>query len=720
MVAALKRFLAGPLPVFAVFLLLIASLAIMAEATQTSAHFHDWQWWTASFNVLLGLLLLGLIGTSLSRLVRRLRRRETGSRLSLRITIMFASFTLIPPAMVFGFSVWLVSSGIDSWFDVGVDDTLHKAMDLSRSAVDMQMRQRHAQLKDLMPTPAADAEAAIFRVHDLVTRTGALEAVLLDAGNTILALHGEGAGIAPDLPDESLLQLLRESGIYMAQEAHPEHGSIIRILLQVPSIDHDQPLVLQALYPLSEHMLRLTGSVEKASDTYQRLLNLREPLKFNLMLVMSLALLLGLLFAIWAALYSAQRILSPVPELARGIEAVAKGEYSQHLPTGRRDELGQLVDAYNDMIRRLANARFVAETRRLTIQQQHAYLHTILEHLSSGVISISGEGKLMTANHAASTILGTDLERHYRKPVADLHREHPELQPLWDLMEQQRQGALGLDRQLRLDGERKVLHCHGAQLPSNVGHVVVFEDITHLQQAQRQAAWGEVARRMAHEIKNPLTPIRLSTERLQHRLQEQLNDEDAELLRHATRTIVRQVESMKTMINEFSDYSNTRFTPERVDLNALAAEVLELYRGHRPEVAIHRQLSAVPAMVLADPNRLRQLLHNLLKNALEAQAEQADGSITLTTEVGPDAVTLTVRDAGPGFAPEILARACEPYITTKPEGNGLGLAVAHRIAEDHRGKIRVYNDPEGGGCVAVRFAAGARPAQEIPAPQVPA
>ncbi len=709
MVAALKRFLAGPLPVFAVFLLLIASLAVMAAATQNSTHFHDWQWWTAGFNILLGLLLLGLIGISLSRLVRRLRRRETGSRLSLRITVMFASFTLIPPAMVFGFSVWLISSGIDSWFDVGVDDTLHNAMDLSRSAIDMQMRQRHAQLKDLLLSPpdTDDPEAAIFRVHDLVTRTGALEAVLLDAGNTILALHGEGPSIVPDLPDEAQLQLLQESGIYMAQETHPEHGSIIRILLRVPSLGHDRTLTLQALYPLSEHMLRLTGSVEEASGTYQRLLDLREPLKFNLMLVMSLALLLGLLFAIWAALYSAQRILSPVPELARGIEAVTQGEYSQRLPSGRSDELGQLVDAYNDMIRRLANARFVAETRRLTIQQQHAYLHTILEHLSSGVISISSEGKLMTANHAAGTILDVDLEQHYRQPIAELQRKHPELQPLWDLMEQQFRGAIGLDRQLRLDGESKVLHCHGAQLPGNVGHVVVFEDITHLQQAQRQAAWGEVARRMAHEIKNPLTPIRLSTERLQRRLQEQLNDEDAELLRHATRTIVRQVESMKTMINEFSDYSNTRFTPERIDLNSLAEEVLDMYQDYRPEVAIHRRLSAEPAALLADPNRLRQLLHNLLKNALEAQAEQARGSITLATTVSPDAVTLAVQDAGPGFAPEILARACEPYITTKPDGNGLGLAVVQRIAEDHRGKIRVYNDPEGGGCVEVRFAARA-------------
>lgn len=767
MAPALRWFLAGPWPVIGMFLLLAGSLAIMAEATQSSGHFHRWQWWVASFNGVLALALLALIGLSLSRLIQRLRHREAGSRLSLRMTAMFASFTLIPTAMVFIFSVWLISSGIDSWFDVGVDDTLNKALELSRTSVDMQMRERRSQVERLLQEPidVSDPEAMVVRMHDLMVQTGALEATLLDSSNKIIASQGEMPDILPDLPGEAQLQLLQESeesGFYMAQEEHPEHGTIVRILMQVPALSRELPLTdqelplalnqelplamnqelplllnqelpltlnreiplttrelsltLQILYPVSEYMLGLTDSVEKASVTYQSLLEQRTPLKYNLTFVMALAVLLGLLFAMWAALFSAQRILSPISELARGIEAVAVGEYSQRLPTGRGDELGQLVHSYNDMIERLANARYVAETRRLTIEQQHTYLHTVLEHLSSGVISVDDRNEVITANPAASSILDLDIERYIRQPISLLREEHPQLEPLWNLMDHQQYSVADLRRQLQINNELKVLHCHGAQLPKGAGYVVVFEDITDLQQAQRQAAWGEVARRLAHEIKNPLTPIRLSAERMQHRIQSNLAEEDSEILQRATQTIVRQVESMKTMIDEFSEYSADRFTPELLDLNTLSTEVLDLYMEDRSKISIRTELSETPAWIQGDPDRIRQLLHNLIKNALEAQEEQAEGAITLSTEMQEATVVLKVQDTGPGFAPEIIARAFEPYVTTKPTGNGLGLAVVYRITEDHQGRIRVYNDPTGGGCVEVEFNASPQPPQEVQSP----
>lgn len=767
MVPALRWFLAGPWPVIGMFLLLAGSLAIMAEATQSSGHFHRWQWWVASFNGVLALALLALIGLSLSRLIRRLRHREAGSRLSLRMTAMFASFTLIPTAMVFIFSVWLISSGIDSWFDVGVDDTLNKALELSRTSVDMQMRERRSQVERLLQEPidVSDPEAMVVRMHDLMVQTGAVEATLLDSSNKIIASQGEMPDILPDLPGEAQLQLLQESeesGFYMAQEEHPEHGTIVRILMQVPALSRELPLTdqelplaldqelpltlnqelplllgqelpltlnreiplttrelsltLQILYPVSEYMLGLTDSVEKASVTYQSLLEQRTPLKYNLTFVMALAVLLGLLFAMWAALFSAQRILSPISELARGIEAVAVGEYSQRLPTGRGDELGQLVHSYNDMIERLANARYVAETRRLTIEQQHTYLHTVLEHLSSGVISVDDRNEVITANPAASSILDLDIERYIRQPISVLRKEHPQLEPLWNLMDHQQYSVADLRRQLQINNELKVLHCHGAQLPKGAGYVVVFEDITDLQQAQRQAAWGEVARRLAHEIKNPLTPIRLSAERMQHRIQSNLAEEDSEILQRATQTIVRQVESMKSMIDEFSEYSADRFTPELLDLNALSTEVLDLYMEDRSKISIRTELSETPAWIQGDPDRIRQLLHNLIKNALEAQEEQAEGTIILSTEMQGATVVLKVQDTGPGFAPEIIARAFEPYVTTKPTGNGLGLAVVYRITEDHQGRIRVYNDPTGGGCVEVEFNASPQPPQEVQSP----
>ena len=707
MAAALKRFLAGPLPVLGVFLLLSGSLGIMAAATQSSEHFYRWQWWAIGLNSALGAILLVLIGSAAGRLARQLRRRETGSRLSLRMAVMFAGFTLVPTSMVFGFSIWLLSTGVDSWFDVGVDDALDKAGKLSRSSIDAQLRQRRDQIERLLQAAGdvRDSADAVALTHDLVQRTGALEATLFDAGNQILAAQSEAVDIAIDRPDEARLQLLREHGAYLTREQHPEHGAVSYVLLELPSLSRELPLVLQARYPTSEHMAGLADSIERAADTYRRLLELRLPLKYNLTLVLSLALLLGLLFAVWAALYSAQRILAPIPELARGFEAVASGEYGRRLPADRRDELGHLAHAFNRMTERLANSRYIAETRRLTIKQQSSYLNTLLEHLSSGVISIDADGVLMTANRAAGAILGLNLQARLGQPLPALRRLHPNLEPLWRLLDAQHRSAPELERQLQLDGERKTLLCHGARLPQQVGCVVVFEDITDLQQAQRQAAWGEIARRLAHEIKNPLTPIRLSAERLQRKLEPELAGDAAELLRRAAHTIVQQVESMRLMLNDFSQYAAAEFQPEPIELDAVARAVLDLYLETSAGISIRPRLGAAGVRIDADPGRLRQLLHNLLKNALEAQAERIAGFVELRTERRGERVALTVRDAGPGFAADVIGRVFEPYVTTKPGGNGLGLAVVHKIVQDHGGGIRVYNDPDAGGCVEILFPA---------------
>ena len=703
MAASLRRFLAGPLPVLGVFLLLCGSLGAMAEATQSSGHFHRWRWWTIGLNGALGGVLLALIGLAVARLARQLRRRETGSRLSLRMAVMFAGFTLVPTSMVFGFSIWLLSTGVDSWFDVGVDDALDKAGKLSRSSVDAQLRQRRDQIERLLESSGdiRDSADAVALTHELVLRTGALEATLFDAGNQILAAQGEAVDIALDRPDETRLQLLREHGAYLTQEEHPEHGTVSYVLLELPSPGRELPLALQARYPTSEHMAGLADSIAQAAGTYRRLLELRMPLKYNLTLVLALALLLGLLFAVWAALYSAQRILAPIPELARGFEAVASGEYGRRLPADRRDELGHLAHAFNRMTERLAHSRYIAETRRLTIEQQRSYLNTLLEHLSSGVISIDADAVLMTANRAAGVILGLNLQARYGQPLPALRRLHPELEPLWQLVDAQRRSERELERQLQLDGGRKTLLCHGARLPREVGCVVVFEDITDLQQAQRQAAWGEIARRLAHEIKNPLTPIRLSAERLRRKLEPELAGDAAELLRRAARTIVQQVESMRLMLNEFGQYAATELRPEPLELDAVVREVLELYLETGAGISIRPRLNAPGARVRADPGRLRQLLHNLLKNALEAQAEQIAGFVELRSERRGGQAALTVRDGGPGFAADVLGRAFEPYVTTKPGGSGLGLAVVHKIVQDHGGHIRVYNDPEAGGGVEI-------------------
>ena len=747
MVSPLKGIPQTLLPIIGMFLLLTASLAIMAEATQSSGHFHRWQWWVAGMNGVLGLALLIMFGNGLRQLIRKRQRQESGSRLSLRMTALVSGFTLLPISMVFGFSVWLIYNGIDSWFDVGVDNALNKAMELSRSSVDLQMRQLRGQVERMMREPlnADDSEETAVRIHELATNSGAIEAILLDSNNTILASQGAGVGILanlpvesradgpdgeelgqvdvdlelvevpnimPDLPSEAQLQLLQESGTYMMQDDHAEHGTVIRILLQVPAEDRDLPLVLQTLYPISEHLLSLTGSVEEAADIYQRLLELRMPLKYNLTFVLSLALLLGLLFMFWAALYTAQIILAPIPELARGIDAVAEGNYTERLPVGPDDELAQLSHSFNDMIGRLAQARYIAETRRSTIEDQRAYLRTVLDHQSSGVISIDGSGRLKTANRAAEAILGADLEPYQGQPIGNLRAAHPKFEPLWNLITRQLHERTELEQQLQLRYGQQFLHCQGAPLPKNAGCVVVFADTTDFLQAQRLATWGEVARRLAHEIKNPLTPIRLSAERVQRRLQPELDDNDADMLQRATQTIVRQVDSIKTMIDDFSAYASSRSVLEPTLFNDLVEEVWNLYLGHSDTCSINVELHDSVIWIEADPVRIRQLLHNLIKNALEAQSGQAQGSVQLRTTLEGEMAVLRVKDTGPGFGDEIIGRVFEPYITTKPHGNGLGLAVVQRIVEDHHGNVRVYNNPQGGGCVEVQIPLSAGPADD--------
>ncbi len=753
--ASLKRSGQSLLPIIGMFLLLTASLAIMAEATQSSGHFHRWQWWVAGINGALGLILLFMFGNGLRQLIRKRKHKESGSRLSLRMTALVSGFTLLPISMVFGFSVWLIYSGIDSWFDVGVDNALNKAMELSRSSVDLQMRQLRVQVERMMREPlnADDYEETAVRINDLVTNSGALEAILLDSDNTILASQGAEASILPDLPDESdradgedlgqvdvdvelvdvelvevpdilpdlpseaQLQLLQESGVYMRQDEHSEHGAVIRILLQVPAEDRDLPLVLQTLFPISEHLLSLAGSVEAAAAIYQRLLELRVPLKYNLTFVLSLALLLGLLFVFWAALYTAQIILAPIPELARGIDAVAEGNYTDRLPVGPDDELAQLSHSFNDMISRLAQARYIAETQRSTIEDQRAYLHTVLNHQSSGVISVDHTGRLKTANRAAETILDLNLDSYQGQSIDALREAHPKFEPLWNLITRQLHEQTELEQQLQLRYGQQFLHCQGALLPKDAGCVVVFADSTDLLQAQRLATWGEVARRLAHEIKNPLTPIRLSAERVQRRLQPELDDEDADMLQRATQTIVRQVDSIKAMIDDFSAYASSRSVLELTQLNDLVAEVRELYLGHSEACSMEVALHESGVWVKADPVRIRQLLHNLIKNALEAQSAQEQGSVVVRTTVENDMAVLHVEDSGPGFSDEIIGRVFEPYITTKPHGNGLGLAVVERIVEDHHGNIRVYNNPQGGGCVEVQIPLSADPADPPSAAQ---
>jgi nitrogen fixation/metabolism regulation signal transduction histidine kinase len=558
---------------------------------------------------------------------------------------------------------------------------------------------------------ADTSESALsLTVAKLRQQSGALELSLSDPAGQIIAYSNAVADeLAPAKPDDYIMQRLREGNSYVGL-AREKDELMIRVAVSDPL---GRPYIIQGLYPASERVSALSEKLEVAYNRYQELAFLRQSLKRNFSVTLFLVLMFATLSAIWAAFLSARRMVAPIANIAAGTKAVSEGDYDRRLPVPRRaDELAFLVASFNTMTRRIRQARDQAAESQREVEGQRAYLETVLARLSSGVLTFNAQRKMRTANPAAEKILGINLNRMIDLPVQALALESPIL----------RQFAEGLEAPLReadkewrgeltlYGGEgRKVLTCRTtpfAQPNGRKGHIVLFDDVTALIRAQRDAAWGEVARRLAHEIKNPLTPIQLSAERLRHKYLNVMPKQDAEVLDRATHTIVQQVEAMKSMVNDFSEYAR----PPQMELkpikpDALIGEIVDLYHATQGiELAI--DLSAAKARIEADPLRIRQIVHNLLKNAVEALEGAKQGKVILASSVqnrdDHPFYELRVQDNGPGFAEAMIQQLFEPYITTKKKGTGLGLAIVKKIVEEHGGIIWAENCQQG-ACMVVQL-----------------
>jgi nitrogen fixation/metabolism regulation signal transduction histidine kinase len=620
--------------------------------------------------------------------------------------------------VVYYFSLQFLQRGIDSWFDVRIEQGLDDALELSRAALDVRLRDV-LQLTVRMADEIAEAPPATLSLtlYDLRVRSGAAELTLLGKdGRIVASSSAELSKIIPDQPPGEVLLLLQNRQHYIGLDPVGEGGLFARALVPVLSARADgEVYTLQALYEVSDRFSSLADSVQEAFTHYRELAYLRTPLKFSYSLTLSIVLLLSLLAAIWAAFHFARRLVAPVRDLAEATHAVAEGDYSKRLPVASEDELGFLVRSFNDMTRRLAKSRDEASRSQRQIEGQRAYLEAVLANLSSGVISLGRDSVVRAVNRAATQCLGVELKDYLGRDLADIAQEHPGLAPFVDAINQHRNsGSHAWQEEIALFGDhgRLVLMCRGAALRTSGrrggGIVVVFDDVTAIIQAQRDAAWGEVARRLAHEIKNPLTPIQLSAERLRRRYLEKMAPEDAEILDRATRTIVNQVEAMKKMVNAFSDYARApQLSLEPLDLHQVVQEVLDLYRGSDLNVRLVERLEADDSCIDGDAGRMRQLLHNLLKNALEAirDTEGAEIHVATRNEVraGLRQFVLSIADNGPGFAPGIMDNLFEPYVSTKPKGSGLGLAIVKKIVEEHAGTISAENPETGGAQIVIRL-----------------
>jgi nitrogen fixation/metabolism regulation signal transduction histidine kinase len=708
----------GVVPMAALSALLVVSMYLMGQATRNSEDFGRLYILLLAINVLGLATLVTLIVANLVRLVRQYRNRVVGARLTTRLLIVFTVLSLVPVCVLYYFSLDFIRRGIDSWFDVRFERAFDDALELSRISLDERKRDYLRRTNQLGQTlslfPSGRAE---IQLNDMRSQSDAYELTLIGPGGRVIAFSSANPlTLRPNLPTEVITRQVEQGIPYVGLDSIGENDLYIRVLLELPAAGPtEQARFLQALYPMSGRINELAASVREAASGYKELAYLRGPLKFSFEVTLSLVLLLSLLFALWAAFYSARRLVAPVRALAIGTRAVAAGDYGRQLPQHSSDELGFLVRSFNDMTRKLSQARDEARRSQEQAEGERAYLSAVLSRLSTGVITLDAQGFIRTANAAAAQILNVDLASHLSRPLAEIGERYEHLGLFVETVASQlAEGTGEWRREIVIYGPsgRQVLICGGAPLFSADGHwggkVVVFDDVTALVQAQRDAAWGEVARRLAHEIKNPLTPIRLSAEWLRRKYLKDMRPEDAEILDRSTHTIVQQVEVMEEMVKAFSEYARTpQLRLQSLDLNGLINEVLDLYRGDITGVRFVTEFDPALPRIKIDAGRIRQVFHNLIKNSIEAAPPGQDCIITVrTARAGEDAnrfVELSVRDNGPGLPQEMLGRFFEPHFSTKRRGSGLGLAIVKKIVEEHGGSVSAENARDGGAVVIVRF-----------------
>jgi nitrogen fixation/metabolism regulation signal transduction histidine kinase len=694
----------------------VAALAMLAVTSEGSQRFGELQPWILLINIVGVVVLLALIVVGLTDFIGDWRRHVPGSRLRGRTMLMFGGLAIAPLLLVFTFSVLFLTRGIDSWFHAEVREGLSDALGLSRAALDLRMREvleRTERIADELSLLSGGRLYAALDGH--LRLAGADELIVTSAGGQPEAYSTAGMqhGL-PGVPREELLLQVRQGRPFVSLEPAPGGGYLIRAATAIGAAQSLRgSRMLIATYPVPQRLGDLAATVQEAYQQYGRLSFLREPLKLSFVLTLSLVLLVALLAALYGALFFSQRLVRPVQDLIAGTRAVAKGDFDTRLSRPSHDEIGYLVTSFNDMTKKLARAREEAERSTAAVEGERAALAVILARLTSGVISLEPDLRVRVANRAAGNILGVDFDQTVGQSLPDLAARHPLLGQLHAAMQRHIDaGEREWREQVTLKGEagRRELVCACTTLPGDAGvtggQVLVFDEVTQLLQAQRQAAWGEVARRLAHEIRNPLTPIQLSAERMRRKLFRGLDPADAELLDRSTQTIVQQVEAMKQMVAAFSEYAKA---PEmqltEFDINAMIRQVSDLYHAQDPRVAFGLSLDPRAATLEADSGRIRQLLNNLLTNSVEVLDGRPNPVIMIETKRVGEQIMLSVIDNGPGFQGGLIERAFDPYVTSKPKGTGLGLAIVRRIVEEHGGQVELENAPQGGARICITLPA---------------
>ncbi|KGU60761.1 sensor histidine kinase EsaS [Burkholderia pseudomallei] len=742
-------------------------LVLLAAASANTEFFDRYYSWLYSANIIVALVfmlvVLGLVGM----IVARLRKGKFGTRLLAKLAVFFTLVGVVPGGIIYIVSYQFVSRSIESWFDVNVETALTAGLNLGRGMLDTSLAdlQTKARLmSEQLSSTDANTNGTTLTLLRLRDQFGVQDATIVEPGrgtgaspdvHIIAQASGNFAALIPDdMPTPLMLSQAREHGVFAAIEgevdgdprARGSKGALrLRVVQRIPdsstSLLQPAERFLQLTQPVSPTLARNADAVQRAYREYQEKSLGRSGLRKMYIGTLTLALFLATFIAMMIALALGNQLARPLFLLAQGTKEVAEGDYTPKREIKTRDELGFLTQSFNAMTRQLSEARLAVEKNRVALEHSKTYLESILANLTAGVFVLDRQFRLTTANRGAerifrqpfNSLIGTTLDQigvvaefgaMVRKAFAD--REAAGRGGGEDRGHWQQQFAVEVPGEtepltLLVRGTRLVSTAAAPGQPDDPqtsGYVVVFDDISDVISAQRSVAWGEVARRLAHEIKNPLTPIQLSAERLQMKLSDKLSQPDADVLKRGATTIVNQVAAMKRMVDDFRDYART---PPAVlvnlQLNDLVSEVLTLYGVGEGKSTIVVEQTPLP-VIRGDATQLRQVIHNLLQNAQDSVADVEHPRVLLetkTVEYGdPDAngktrvaVRLTVSDNGPGFPARILTRAFEPYVTTKAKGTGLGLATVKKIVDEHGARIdlrnRMHGDVVEGAQVSILF-----------------
>jgi len=686
-------------------------LFLLATASANTSLFAGNYTLLVVLNLTLVVVLMALVAYQLWRLRRNLKAGVFGSRLAARLVLLFALVAVLPGALLYGVSIQFLGKSIESWFDVRVDRALEGGLNLGRNALEYLLKETSNKATQLALTIEENERGGLASsLNRASEQAGIYEAALFSSTGGVLAVGGiSGSMATPEPPPPQALQRARVQKTFAAIEEAPDQV-LLRVVVPVNSSDPNAPLrVLQVVEPVPRQLQEDAKKVQAGYRDYQEISYSRVALKRLYAMTLTLTLLLALFSALGLAVVLSEQFSQPLGLLAEGTRAVAQGDFSRRHPVQSKDELGVLTESFNTMTAQLAEAKQKGEESHRAVETTRAYLESILANLSAGVLAFDNAFRLRTANPSAAVILQQPLADLIDVPLADWGRRMPALDTFASLVAEGfrtgRDGQWQRQAQLAVSNHTRALLMRGSGLPGEPapGCVVVFDDVTELADAQRDAAWAEVARRLAHEIKNPLTPIQLSAERLAVKLSGKLDAPDEEALLRGTQTIVAQVAAMKHMVDDFAIYARQprpgRMQP--VDINALLLDVLGLYENLRPHVSL--KLVDDNPIIQGEPTRLRQVFHNLLQNAVDAQADSPTPAYDIAVEIRGSELALSIGDRGSGFPKDMIRRAFEPYVTTKAKGTGLGLAIVKKIVEEHHGRVTVENRPQNGALVTLYF-----------------